>query len=126
MIDIEELKKAALAATQGEWVFGSFHELLVVPVRDGIPDKYDPIANLGETAIPWDMDTYSAERYKNAEHIATANPSAILELIARLEAAESQLETIAQQADQIKQLRIEADFNFEQYQDAGRLLLPTS
>ncbi len=102
MIDIEELKKAALAATQGEWVFGSFHELLVVPVRDGIPDKYDPIANLGETAIPWDMDTYSAERYKNAEHIATANPSAILELIARLEAAESQLETIAQQAEAIR------------------------
>lgn len=33
-----------------------------------------------------------------------------------------QAETIAQQADQIKQLRIEADFNFEQYQDAGRLL----
>lgn len=31
-------------------------------------------------------------------------------------------ETIAQQADQIKQLRIEADFNFEQYQDAGRLM----
>ena len=33
-----------------------------------------------------------------------------------------QAETIAQQADQIKQLRIEADFNFEQYQDAGRLM----
>ena len=31
-------------------------------------------------------------------------------------------ETITQQADVIKQLRIEADFNFDQYQDAGRLM----
>ena len=99
MIDIEKLKQVSLAATQGEWAFGSFSELLVVPIKNGVPDKYDPIANLGETAIPWDQDSHSAERYRNAEHIATANPSTVLELITRLEAAESQLETIAQQAE---------------------------
>lgn len=102
MIDIEKIKHAALNAAQGEWCFGSFSELLVVPIKNGVPDKYDPIANLGETAIPWDQDSHSAERYRNAEHIATANPSTVLELITRLEAAESQLETIARQAESIR------------------------
>ena len=88
MLDIEKIKQAALAATQGEWCFGSFGELLVVPVNDGVPDKNNPIASLGDATFPWDLYPSSAERYKNAEHIATSNPTTVLELIARLEAAE--------------------------------------
>lgn len=88
-LDIEKIKAAALAATQGIWAFGSFHRLLVVPVSDdGHPDKNSPIADLGETEIPWDATEDSKTRYNNAIHIATANPQAVLELITRLEAAE--------------------------------------
>lgn len=88
MLDIEKIKSVALAATQGEWCFGIFSELLVVPVNDGVPDKHNQIANLGDATLPWDLYPSSAERYKNAEHIATFNPATVLELIARLEAAE--------------------------------------
>lgn len=70
-LDIEKMKAAALAATQGIWAFGSFHRLLVVPVSDdGHHDKNSPIADLGETEIPWDATEDSKTRYNNAIHIA--------------------------------------------------------
>lgn len=86
MIDIEKLKQAALAATQGEWV-ASDH----VYAADG---KH--VASY-HTLTRDDVDNYN-----NATHIATANPAAVLELINLQEAAESQL---ASQELVIQQLR---------------------
>jgi len=64
MIDIEKLKQAALAATQGEWVF----------------DKEDNhISSDGRNTIaqPRSGATISTEqRDRNDDYIATANPSA--------------------------------------------------
>ena len=98
-INKEAIRAAAMSATQGEWCFGSFHELLVVPVKNGVPDKHDPIASLGETAIPWDSDSYSEERYKNAEHIATSNPATVLSLLDALDKAEKDADYKQSQID---------------------------
>ena len=69
MIDIEKLKQAALAATQGEW--SSYNTIVYLPNVYGGFDLHD-----------------SPNPVNNAAYIATANPSAVLELIERLEAAE--------------------------------------
>jgi hypothetical protein len=69
MIDIEKMKQAALSATQGEW------------------DSYETKVYLSGTAGGFDLGC-SPNAEANADFIATANPSAVLELIARLEAAE--------------------------------------
>ena len=73
MIDIEKLKQAALAATQGEWIAN---------------------ANGAVRTVAGDESTRGRARWQgpfrqvDADFIATSNPSAVLELIARLDAAE--------------------------------------
>lgn len=73
-LNIEKIKAAAMAATQGEW--GSYGPIVYLPHglgRFNIHDCVNPDPN--------------------AAHIALANPQAVLELIARLEAAELALVT---------------------------------
>ena len=53
--------------TPGPWAFGSFGKLLVVPIVDGVPNKYDPICNLGEQHFPSNTEVYA-----NAQLIAAA------------------------------------------------------
>ena len=82
-IDLDALEAAALAATPGEWCFGSFGRLLVVPMIADNPDKHSPICDLGEQHFP-----SHTEPYANAAYIAAANPAVVIELIRRLRAAE--------------------------------------
>ena len=74
-INIEKMKQAALAATQGEWKFIDVVGACSVHAgqRQVLRYSYSP----------------DSENRANAEHIATANPSGVLELITRLEAAEA-------------------------------------
>lgn len=72
-INIEKMKQAALAATQGKW------------------DSYETKVYLSGIAGGFDIGCYpNAEA--NADFIAEANPSAVLELIAKLEAAEQRMQ----------------------------------
>lgn len=63
--------------TPGPWAFGSFGNLLVIPVIDGQPCKYGPICDLGPQHFPSDTEAYA-----NASLIATAP-----ELLSELQAA---------------------------------------
>lgn len=83
-IDLDALEAAALAATPGEWCFGSFGRLLVVPMIADNPDKHSPICDLGEQHFP-----SHTEPYANAAYIAAANPAVVIELIRRLAHPES-------------------------------------
>lgn len=56
-----------MSHTPGPWAFGSFGNLLVVPVVDGVPNKYDPICDLGPQHFP-----SNTEAYENAALIAAA------------------------------------------------------
>ena len=92
MIDIQKLKQAALAATPGEWKTmrrGDEDCLDVDVFKSGGWNDYVTLAmGIGN---------------ENAIHIATANPSAVLELIARLEAAESN-QVLSASVSQFKQM----------------------
>lgn len=74
MIDLEDLKKKALAATPGPWTIGPF-----MTVEAGS----DQICGVGETS----SNLFSGDRRLNGEFIAAANPATVLELIERLERA---------------------------------------
>ena len=78
MIDIEKMEAAALAATQGEWV-----------VSDHI------YASDGKRIASYQMISRDdCENEANATHIATANPSAVLELIEKYKALEAENERL--------------------------------
>ena len=73
MIDIEKIKQAALAATKGGW-----------STKDSLhSSNCHVISNKGAG-----RGICLARQDKDATYIAAANPSAVLELIARLESAE--------------------------------------
>ena len=74
MIDIEKIKRAALAATQGEWISQHWS-------KDASDVQLKSENTYTTLAINCSMD--------DATHISAANPSAVLELITRLEAAEA-------------------------------------
>ena len=74
-MNIEKIKAAALAATQGEWDTDGFSS--VGSTRN------DQVNGGYFTAL-----CEGPDKLANASFIATANPSAVLELIDRLEAAE--------------------------------------
>lgn len=78
MIDIENLKAAAQAATPGPWWSG-----------ECVPADGHALAWLGQSFVDCEggQRNYVAPS-RDADFIATANPSAILELIERLEKAE--------------------------------------
>ncbi|HFU4527680.1 TPA: ead/Ea22-like family protein [Yersinia enterocolitica] len=109
MNNTEELKKAALEATQGEWwqdvvetegTYGvgddcseGFHSYAVYgPDNRSLLDMTNSTAAIihteddGDYRMAWDETGR-----RNAEFIALANPSAILDLIAQLEAAQLEL-----------------------------------
>ncbi len=87
----KKLKKLALGATQGPWAFGTFHRLLVVPVRDGHPQKHEAIADFGIGEIPWDKTENSKQEYNNAAYVAAASPDVVLALIEKIESFKATL-----------------------------------
>ena len=88
-MNITELKELAEKATPGPWEW------------DGDASNYDPENEAPWLAqAPWTsrdsknvlMGTIKAVRAEDAAYIAAANPAAILELIAKLEEAQAQME----------------------------------
>lgn len=77
MIDIEELKKLALAATPGPW------EAVSNSVRDQIGPN-----GVGGFLVA-DCPANIGKRLEDAAFIAAANPRTVLALIARIEALEN-------------------------------------
>lgn len=73
MIDIQKMKQAALDATQGEWISQHWS-------KDASDVQLKSENTYTTLAINCSVD--------DATHISAANPSAVLELITRLEAAE--------------------------------------
>lgn len=79
MIDIDKLEQAALAATQGEWEFWQGYVATDIDSEGKVILCERPRPNGGKFQKAID---------NNFKFIATANPSAVLELITRLRAAE--------------------------------------
>ena len=90
----DKLKELATNATEGPWGFGTFHRLLVVPMRNGNPRKHDAIADLGEGATPWDRTVSSAQEYQDAEYIAAVSPDVVLGLIDELVKKDAEIERL--------------------------------
>ncbi|WP_186380708.1 ead/Ea22-like family protein [Yersinia mollaretii] len=109
MNNIEELKKAAMKATQGEWwqdvvetegTYGvgddcseGFHSYAVYgPDNNSLLDMTNSTAAIIHTEEDGDyLMAWDETGRRNAEYIALANPAAILDLIAQLEAAQKEL-----------------------------------
>lgn len=100
MIDLEELKKKAEAATPGPWERHNAADVftpLGAESRNSIAcDNNDGwhIADCsqGPTSVNGELiEMDFGERRANADFIAAANPAVVLELIERLERAESSL-----------------------------------
>ncbi|MGM7922950.1 ead/Ea22-like family protein [Yersinia enterocolitica] len=109
MNNIEELKKAALKATQGEWwqdvvetkgTYGvgddcseGFHSYAVYgPDCRSLLDMTNSTAAIIHTEDDGDyLMAWDETGRRNAKYIALANPAAILDLIAQLEAAQKEL-----------------------------------
>ena len=96
MFDLEKMQNAALAATQGEWKLAkpqpaAYFDGYINPVSGGELVELQVGINSSYGLLVWKMedDEVSPKCQANATHIATANPSAILELIERLKAAEA-------------------------------------
>lgn len=89
---LKKLKQAALNATQGEWMRLFGERTMYDRLEDGCR---------GNAIVRADT-CFTEQDTKNLNHIATANPSTVIELIHRLEDAESQL---ASQELVIQQLR---------------------
>lgn len=73
MIDIQELKAKAEAATIGEWTSYESHSTVTVKCGEGL------------VTTRFMAEYNDPEDFRNGEYIAAANPQAILELIAKLE-----------------------------------------
>ena len=82
MNDIKAIKAAAEAATPGPWHYGTFHKLLIT---DADNYKHYPIAEINGAALPWKSTAESERAYKNAAHIATANPATVIALCDEVE-----------------------------------------
>jgi hypothetical protein len=84
MIDINELRRLAQAATSGEWyVERGNHICGRIEVTDGEEEWHPVIACT-------DDDETNVDFEANAAFFAAANPTAISELLDRLEAAEKE------------------------------------
>lgn len=78
-IDLEELKRLALAATPGEWTL----KVHTAEVDDFNPLRDDWTIREGETVVAWEQD--GIQKQEDVRYIAAANPAVILELIAEIE-----------------------------------------
>ncbi|ELY5259776.1 ead/Ea22-like family protein [Yersinia enterocolitica] len=139
MNNIEELKKAALEATQGEWwqdvvetegTYGvgddcskGFHSYAVYgPDNRSLLDMTNSTAAIihteddGDYRMAWDETGR-----RNAEFIALANPGAILDLIAQLEAAQKSNSFLKEQMTQLANFNPDWD-RLEACQDSWREL----
>lgn len=96
--DFSQLRALADAATPGPWAFGTFHRLLVVPSRDGVPDKHSAIADFGPGAMPWTDDK---QAYYDAEFCAAANPATVVALLDTLKALQAHNERLIELAKQV-------------------------
>jgi len=92
MSEFDELKKLAEAATPGLWVINDEHS-----IDEGGPHLMT--ADGYAIADFWGNDSSLGlkKNEQNATYIASASPETILALIARLEAAESELERLRSQ-----------------------------
>ncbi len=97
MSDLDALKMAAEAATPGPWATGatvivSIADWPIWPIEDG-PGWHDWEKARGEPIGRFvaEARTGDAEGDANSAFIALANPATVLDLIARLEAAEEAL-----------------------------------
>ncbi|HHW4180624.1 TPA: ead/Ea22-like family protein, partial [Yersinia enterocolitica] len=92
MNNIEELKKAAMKATQGEWVAFS-------NIKTGTFAVHTPDDKRCNDIVDWMGFDGAAggktQRSHNAKFIAAANPSVVLALIAQLEAAQKESDVYA-------------------------------
>lgn len=97
MIDLEAIKRAAEAATPGPWEAKNWTDVftrlgaenaagIAADGNDGW--QVADCARGGAFSGGFVVDLNYRETKANAEHIASANPAAVLELIARLETAE--------------------------------------
>ncbi|EPB9884069.1 ead/Ea22-like family protein [Yersinia enterocolitica] len=88
MNNLEELKKVAMKATQGEWVAFS-------NIKTGTFAVHTPHDKRCNDIVDWMGFDGAAgsktQRSHNAKFIAAANPSVVLALIAQLEAAQKEL-----------------------------------
>ncbi|PSH12523.1 hypothetical protein B7R74_20220 [Yersinia pseudotuberculosis] len=94
MNNIEELKNAAMKATPGPW-FGMDEDWsdgeniqITCESREGVIEIAKVEGGGSESGF---SDPFKSEQQANAIFIALANPSALLDLIARLEAAQKEL-----------------------------------
>ncbi|MGM7960951.1 ead/Ea22-like family protein [Yersinia enterocolitica] len=91
MNNIEELKKAAMKATQGEWVAFS-------NIKTGTFAVHTPDDKRCNDIVDWTGFDGAAgsktQRSHNAKFIAAANPSVVLALIAQLEAAQKERDAL--------------------------------
>lgn len=99
VLDIEKIKAAAMAATQGVWEVQGIHSDAPYIFADQNNGLNNPtVCNFYDDVTPEDSVTCGAwyesheNAIANANYIATANPQAVQELIARLEAAEKEAE----------------------------------
>ncbi|EOG8304517.1 ead/Ea22-like family protein [Yersinia enterocolitica] len=112
MNNLEELKKAAMKATQGEWwqdvvetegtydvgdnCSEGFHSYAVYgPDNNSLLDMTNSTAAIIHTEEDGDyLMAWDETGRRNAEYIALANPAAILDLIAQLEAAQGNIKEL--------------------------------
>lgn len=93
MIDLDELRKLAEAATPGPWLIDSVREetdfgsYSVHGIKGVAPTRWYSDSDMAHTAL----DTLD---YPDAEFIAAANPQVILELIERVRQATSDSKTV--------------------------------
>ncbi|OVZ73696.1 hypothetical protein [Yersinia intermedia] len=97
MNNIEELKKTALAATSGPW-FGIDEDWsdgeniqITCESREGVIEIAKVEGGGSESGF---SDPFKSEQQANAIFIALANPSALLDLIAQLEAAQGSIKEL--------------------------------
>ena len=96
MIDTKELRRLAQAATSGEWyVERGNHICGRIEVTDGEEEWHPVIACT-------DDDETNVDFEANAAFIAAANPTAISELLDRLEAAEKERDELRAKIEQME------------------------
>ncbi|MGK4442649.1 ead/Ea22-like family protein [Yersinia enterocolitica] len=97
MNNLEELKKVAMKATQGEWVAFS-------NIKTGTFAVHTPHDKRCNDIVDWMGFDGAAgskpQRSHNAKFIAAANPSVVLALIAQLEAAQKERDGLREKVNQ--------------------------
>ena len=115
MININELRRLAQAATPGPWVAKNVSGagLEIHMIHPLYPDKEWPAFGTDsafckkglvsyETWTQFPHEVQNVQQSKNAEYIAAANPAAISELLDRLEAAEKERDALRAEVEAMK------------------------